>query len=99
MIKHIGIAWFNEDGKNTPIQDVIAIVSNLGKMGTVSELIVGTPLGGDPDVIDSSYDLSWALTLESADVMQEYRTDPIHVEVGNELYKLCSEIRAYNVEY
>lgn len=99
MIKHIGMAWFNDLGKSTPIEDVVAILSNLEKMDMVSDFAVGTPLPGDPDFIEQSYDLAWMLTLESPDVMPAYRTDPRHIDVGERLYTLCTEIRAFNVQY
>jgi hypothetical protein len=97
-VDHVVLVWQKRPGNETDRQKLRDASQELRSIPGLRFLDHGTALASERPIVDDSFDLAFVMRFESADALQTYEKNPLHVRKVNETLKpLSRKILIYDI--
>jgi hypothetical protein len=74
-------------------------LATLGEIGTVQQMVIGTPAGTPRQVVDNTYDYALIVHFEDASGHDAYQTDQIHLDFLDACERYIDRVQIYDVRH
>ena len=79
-ITHVVLVWLNDDVSEDGITEIMKKADRLSEIESVQGMKIGRPVASERKIVDDSFTFAISVVLDSDQEMQQYLTDPIHVD-------------------
>ncbi len=99
-IKHVVYCWLKEPDNVENIHRVIDASKELSTIPGIIDIVAGTALPSDREIVDDTFDVGLVMTFENVDTMKSYLSHEDHIRRVNLVFQpLCQRILVYDIAY
>ena len=99
-IKHLVLCWLKEPDHVENINRVIDASKELSAIPGIIDIVAGTAIASDREIVDDTFDVGLVMTFENVDTMKSYLTHEDHIRRVNLVFQpLCQRTLVYDIAY
>ena len=99
-VRHIVLCWLHEPDNAEQKAQVMAASRELAIIPGVLDVIVGTPVASEREIVDDSYDVGLDIGFATINDMENYLSHEEHVRRVREIFApACKRILVYDIAY
>ena len=96
-VQHVVVCWLKEPANLAHRQTLVDASLELRALPGVIDIVAGTMIPSDRDIVDSTFDVAIVITFTNADAMRAYLTNPAHTRMVQDIVKpLTRRILVYD---
>ena len=95
FIHHV-FFWLKEPANLQHINQLKEGLQKLSAVTTIRSFRIGKPAATSRTVIDSTYDISWLISFDTAADQDSYQVDPVHLNFVKECAHLWTKVVVYD---
>jgi hypothetical protein len=84
-VYHTVIFWLKPDTPPVSVNEIARSVKSMEKLPMVEQVLVGTPIMSDRDVVDDSFSIAFTMIFNDEEALSAYNADPYHKKISSEV--------------